>query len=73
MSCPYIKTKSDISEFNSNAKEIINNDKMDFKTDKDNSKCPYKPAETKKEEEEDSDDEKPTGGCPVMNKGIFLF
>lgn len=74
--CPYAKTKSNISQFNINAEEIINtNNKNLDPLQNQPKKCPYnQPTEPKqevKEDDKDSDDEKPTGGCPVMNKGTY--
>ncbi len=70
--CPYMKNKDNINQFNKDAHEMLyNNKNIDPKTA---SKCPYasKMQDKKQEENDSSDDEKPQGGCPVMNKGKEL-
>jgi len=72
--CPYSKTKANISQFNLNAEEMIKNNNKNLDPNL-NNKCPFSNKnednnETKKEEV-DSDDDKPQGGCPVMNKSIL--
>jgi len=79
--CPYKKTLSNISEFKANAEEIINNNTKNLNPNNNAKVCPFsknaesgpkKETKDEKTEKEDSDDEKPKGGCPVMNKGNFI-
>jgi hypothetical protein len=82
--CPYKKTQSNISQFNKDSEEILNNNNSINMDQKTGGKCPFssKNNEEKKEvknkdkdkeinenNKDDSDDEQPQGGCPVMNKG----